>query len=395
VPFPFRIVVAAGALVAAGVASGCAPRRTEGTTAPSPSLRPTASATARPHTTFRATPAKLKLLPAVARDPARIYVPNRASGYVSVIDPRTLRVVSRIRTGLSPQHVVPAWNLRTLWVTSNGAGRTDGSVTAIDPRTAKPGRAIPVDDPYNMYFMPDGSSAIIVAEARARLDFRDPRTMRLKGSLPVPLCAGINHGDYARDFRYALFTCEFNGWLAKVDVVHRKVLGYLKLSKGGMPQDIRVGPGGNTFFVADMHADGVFIVDGLHLKEVGFIPTGVGAHGLYPSRNGTQLYVANRGTHALRGKPHSAYGSVSVIDFAPRRVVRRWTIPGGGSPDMGNVSADGRTLWLSGRFDATVYAIDTRTGKVRKIRVGAEPHGLAVWPQPGRYSLGHTGIMRP
>jgi hypothetical protein len=26
--------------------------------------------------------------------------------------------------------------------------------------------------------------------------------------------------------------------------------------------------------------------------------------------------------------------------------------------------------------------------------VGHEPHGLTVWPQPGRYSLGHTGNMR-
>ena len=394
-PFPFRIVAAACVLAAVGIASGCAPRRNERSTTTNASPRASVRPTPRPQPTFSDAQAQPKLLPAVARDLARIYVPNRGSGYVSVIDPRTLRVVGHIRTGLSPQHVVPAWNLRTLWVTSNGAGRTDGSVTAIDPRTAKPGRTIPVDDPYNMYFTPDGSSAIIVAEARARLDFRDPRTMRSKGSLRVPPCAGINHGDYARDARYAIFTCEFNGWLAKVDVARRKVLGYLKLSKGGMPQDIRVGPGGNTFFVADMHADGVFIVDGLHLKEVGFIPTGVGAHGLYPSRDGTQLYVANRGTHALRGKPHSKYGSVSVIDFATRRVVRRWAIPGGGSPDMGNVSADGRTLWLSGRFDASVYAIDTRTGKVRKIRVGAEPHGLAVWPQPGRYSLGHTGIMRP
>jgi DNA-binding beta-propeller fold protein YncE len=52
-------------------------------------------------------------------------------------------------------------------------------------------------------------------------------------------------------------------------------------------------------------------------------------------------------------------------------------------------------LWLSGRYDAAVYAIDTRTGRlIRRISVGAGPHGLCVYPQPGRYSLGHTGIMR-
>jgi hypothetical protein len=26
--------------------------------------------------------------------------------------------------------------------------------------------------------------------------------------------------------------------------------------------------------------------------------------------------------------------------------------------------------------------------------VGNGPHGAAVWPQPGRYSIGHTGILR-
>jgi YVTN family beta-propeller protein len=62
---------------------------------------------------------------------------------------------------------------------------------------------------------------------------------------------------------------------------------------------------------------------------------------------------------------------------------------------MGGISADGRTLWLSGRYDNVVYAIDTTTGKlIRTIRVGVQPHGLCVWPQPGRYSLGHTGILR-
>jgi DNA-binding beta-propeller fold protein YncE len=59
------------------------------------------------------------------------------------------------------------------------------------------------------------------------------------------------------------------------------------------------------------------------------------------------------------------------------------------------VSASGHVLWLSGRFDATVYAINTRTGElIRRIPVGPGPHGLCVYPQPGRYSLGHTGVMR-
>ena len=129
-------------------------------------------------------------------------------------------------------------------------------------------------------------------------------------------------------------------------------------------------PEGWIFYVADMHADGVFLIDGEKFRELGFIATGIGTHGLYPSRDATKLYVVNRGSHRVYGPPHGR-GSVSVLEFeiykmeTETSVAATWPIPGGGSPDMGNVSADGKQLWLSGRFDNVVYAIDTATGAVR------------------------------
>jgi len=106
-----------------------------------------------------------KLSPAVAGALPRVYVPNRQGNDVSVIDPATMKVVDRFPVGVNPQHVVPSWDLKTLWVTNNAEGRTDGSLTPIDPTTGKPGKTIAVDDPYNMYWSPDGKSAIVVAEA--------------------------------------------------------------------------------------------------------------------------------------------------------------------------------------------------------------------------------------
>ncbi|HZH83089.1 MAG TPA: hypothetical protein VFD87_08095 [Phototrophicaceae bacterium] len=334
-----------------------------------------------------------KLSPIVAKHLHLVYVPNRASNDVWVIDPATLKVIDKYKVGINPQHVVPSWDLKTLWVNNNAEGRTDGSVTPIDPLTGKPGKNIPVDDPYNMYFTPDGSAAIVVAEAHKRLDFRDPQTMALKYSIATPECRGINHADFSIDGRYAIFTCEYAKSIAKIDLVERKVAGYLKFSKGGMPQDVRISPDGKIFYVADMKAEGVFLVDGDKLTELGHIKTGLGTHGLYPSRDGTKLYVANRGVARVYGPPKGK-GSVSVIDFATRKVDKTWPIPGGGSPDMGNISIDGRQLWLSGRYDNCVYVIDTTTGEVKSIPVKTEPHGLTVWPQPGRYSLGHTGNLR-
>ena len=336
-----------------------------------------------------------KLSPAVAKALPRVYVPNLKSNDVTVIDPATLKVVDRFPVGVNPQHVVPSWDLTTLWVTNNAEHRTDGTLTPIDPVTGKPGPPVAVDDPYNMYFTPDGKSAVVVAEAMKRLDFRDPKTLALQGSVSAPRCGGINHGDYAIDGRYLIMTCEYASRLVKIDWRARKVLGYLTLPDGGIPQDVRVSPDGAIFYVADLKAGGVHLVDGDAFKHVGFIKTGVGTHGLYPSRDGTKLYVTNRGFSQIGGKPGVGKGSVSVVDFSTRQVVATWTLPRAGSPDMGNLSVDGKHLWLSGRYDRVVYVIDTSTGEVIKtIPVGHEPHGLTVWPQPGRYSLGHTGNMR-
>jgi YVTN family beta-propeller protein len=335
-----------------------------------------------------------KLNPVTANALPRVYVPNHSSNTVSVIDPATHKVVDTFHVGEGPQHIVPSWDMKTLWVANTANQTTHGSMTPIDPTTGKPGKNISVNDPYNMYFLPDGSSAIIVAEAYRRLELRDPQTMQLKSIIETPQCVGLNHADYSADYSYAVFTCEFGGGgLVKVDLVNQKVLGYLSFSKKGMPQDVRLSPDGKTFYVTDMMNDGVFLIDAATFKETDFIATGKGAHGLTTSRDGTRIYVGNRGSNRMPDKAGGP-GSVTVIEFATNKIVAQWPIPGGGSPDMGNVTADGKELWLAGRYDGQVYAIDTSTGAVTKINVGIEPHGLTVWPQPGRFSLGHTGNMR-
>ncbi|TIO21120.1 MAG: YncE family protein, partial [Mesorhizobium sp.] len=88
------------------------------------------------------------MAPAAAAALPRVYVPNRSSNSVSVIDPATLKEVDRFAVGSKPQHVVPSWDLKTLWVANNGTGK-NGSLTPIDPTTGKPGKQVPVDDPYN------------------------------------------------------------------------------------------------------------------------------------------------------------------------------------------------------------------------------------------------------
>jgi len=318
---------------------------------------------------------------AVKGDLYRVYVPNSDDSSVDVIDPTTRKVVDHFAVGRNPQHVVPSWDLQTLYVTNDKGN----SLTPIDPRTGKPGQTIPVDDPYNLYFTPDGSRAIVVAEARQDLDFRDPHTFALRHRLHVA-CAGVDHMDFSADGSYLIASCEFSGRMVKIDVAQERVLGYLQV--GGKPQDVKVEPAGKVFYVADMTKGGLHEIDGDSFTEIGFLPTGPEAHGLYPSRDARFLYVSNRGGRTNKG-------SISVVDFATRQVVATWHIPGGGTPDMGGVSPDGKELWLAGRRSRVVYAFDTTTGALlAKVPVGPGPHGACVWPQPGRYSIGHTGNMR-
>jgi YVTN family beta-propeller protein len=318
---------------------------------------------------------------AVRGDRALVYVPNSVSDTVTVISQRTLKAVATFHTGALPQHVTPSYDLRTLYV-DNDLGNT---LTPIDPRTGRPGRPIPVRDPYNLYFAPDGRYAIVVAERLQLLDFRDPHTMRLEHSLPVPMCRGVDHMDFSADGRFAYASCEFSGRVIEIDLRTLRVVRTLLLGDGQTnPQDVKLSPDGRTLYTADMASGGVWEIDPGDLRLIGFLRTGAGAHGLYASRDARVMYVSNREA-----------GSISLVSFKTRRVVASWQIPPPASPDMGNVSADGRTLWLSGRYNDEVYAIDTRSGRLRaRIPVGEGPHGLCVWPQPGRYSLGHTGVMR-
>jgi DNA-binding beta-propeller fold protein YncE len=309
----------------------------------------------------------------------RIYVPETLGNAVDEIDPSTFKVVRRFGVPEEPQHVTPAWDLRTLWVDSD-KGNT---LTPIDPVTGRAGKPRPVADPYNLYFTPDGRRAIVVAERLQRLDFRSPHTLRLMHSTPVN-CPGIDHMDFTADGRLALASCEFSGKLAVLDVRRERIVRYVSLPAGAAPQDVRLGPSGRWFYIADMAKGGVWTVAAGTMRVHRFIRTGAGTHGFVISRDARRLFISNRGE-----------GTISVLDFATNRLVARWRIPGGGSPDMGGVSASGNVLWLSGRWNSEVYAISTRTGRLlRRIAVGPGPHGLSVWPQPGRYSLGHTGTLR-
>ena len=310
--------------------------------------------------------------------PERVYVPNSTGNTVDVIDPKTFKVIDHYTVGSIPHHIAPAWDMSALYVDNEGSS----SLTVLDIHTGKPTGTIHIPFPYNLYFTPDGTKAIDVVERLQRIEFRDWRHgWALLGSVAIPW-PGPDHLDFSADGSYLMISTEWSGVVARVDVNSMRLSGYVRV--GGLPIDVRLSPDGTLFYVTNQGRMGVSVIDPVAMKEIQFIPTGRGAHGLYVSRDTKDLYVSNR-----------LEGSISVIDFATRSVVAKWRIPGGGSPDMLQLSPDGTQLWASGRYNRTVYVFDTRTGAVlARIPVGSEDHGLTYFPNVGAHSLGHNGVYR-
>jgi YVTN family beta-propeller protein len=347
-------------------------------THPTPSPAPTSASPSPGSTNVYAAITDPTLNPAVAGDPQYLYVPNGIPGTIEVIDPTTYRIVRTIRLGYRtfPEHVTPSWDMRWLYVDTSAASE----LAQIDPRTGKLVRIIRgVEHPYNLYFSPNGRYAIDVAEYYDQLRFHDPHSWKLIKALPLP-CNGPDHLDFSADGSYLMIGCEFDGNVIKVSLKTLAVVGKMNIT--GLPVDVKLSPDGKAFYVANQGTGGVYVIDPARMKVVRFIRTGRGAHGMAISRDTKDLYLTNR-----------LAGTISVIDFSQRRLVHTWFV--GGSPDMVQVSTDGSIIWVSNRYGTTVEAISSADGHViKRIEVGRDPHGLALFPQPGRFSLGHNGVFR-
>ena len=118
---------------------------------------------------------------------ARLRAEPRVEHGVGDRSRRRCRSSTRSTSGLNPQHVVPVVGPQDAvgHQQRRGHDRRHAHADRPDDGQARARRST-VDDPYNMYFTPDGKYAINVAEARKRLDFLDPQTMKVESSLDVP-----------------------------------------------------------------------------------------------------------------------------------------------------------------------------------------------------------------
>jgi DNA-binding beta-propeller fold protein YncE len=138
-----------------------------------------------------------------------------------------------------------------------------------------------------------------------------------------------------------------------------------RMEAGSAPAGIWVTPDQKYLLVGMTGADYVAVIDWQARTVVKQIQTGKGAHNFRALGDKRHLFLSNR-----------VSGTISIIDQQSLSKVGDIVglLPG---PDDMELSADGKTLWVTFRWARAVGVIDVPSRKLMKtIRVGKSPHGI-------------------
>jgi YVTN family beta-propeller protein len=294
-----------------------------------------------------------------ARAEGLAFVINSGAASISVIDVATHKELRRIPVLREPHHMALTPDHRYLLV----GDTTANEVLFLNPRTGVLEHRMPMADPYQLTFSPDGKFLTIAGLARNQVDVysvtgaADPAAM-LKLLKRFPMASMPSHINYAPDSSAVYVSLQGTDGLAAIDLRRMEVLW--KAVVGKTPAGVLWHNG--KVLVGIMGADYVAVVDPATGRVVDRIHTGNGPHVLFMSHDGKELYVTDR-----------VGGTIAVLDPATMRVMRHFDLPGG--PDDMDFAPDGR-IWISRRFAHSVAVLDPATGKTELIEVARSPHGI-------------------
>jgi len=269
----------------------------------------------------------LAAAPAAALEPdgAYLYVPNRASSDVAVIDHATQRLIARIEVGKVPHQVAVSDRLGKL-VASNTA---DNTVSVIDLATLRPEATLALDhEPEHMELSPDGLTVAV---------------------------GNIGAGTVS------LISLEEPRETARVDGLFE-------------PHNMTFSADGSLLYVANLGAEHVSVVDVAAARVVNEIP--VAEPTALASKGGTDaeyqgiINVTRTPDGRLGFAAHGEGNVMAVIDLRTQRKVKSLEL--GELPWRAYSTADGRFMLVPNNGDATVSVISTSSLEVVATLPGAE-----------------------
>ena len=286
----------------------------------------------------------------------RVIVLNSGDGTVSIIDRATRKVVDTYPVGKEPHHLVTSLKEDELVV----ANAASNDLVFLNPLTGEVKRRLPrISDPYQLGYSPDGKWFISVSLRLDRVDIYAMPDYALKAR--VAMAKTPSHVAFSNDSRFAYITMQDSNELVALDLTSHKESW--RMSIGKTPAGIWMSPQG-LLFIGIMGQDFVQVIDPAKRETVKKLVTGRGAHNVFPMGDGTRALVSNR-----------VDGTSTPIDYKALTVGK--PIKVGRGVDCMEVSADGKEVWATVRWEAKVAVIDmTGVKPIEYIPVGRSPHGI-------------------
>nr|WP_043347403.1 cytochrome D1 domain-containing protein [Cupriavidus basilensis] len=289
-----------------------------------------------------------------------VVVLNSGDATVTLIDKDTQKVLETFPIGKEPHHLIATPDDKSL-IVANAVGN---DLVFLDPVTGKVQQRLPnIDDPYQIGFSPDQKWFLTTGNRLDRVDVYRWDGKALKIAKQLPLAKTPSHIAFTADSRVAFVTLQDSNEVVAIDLPTQTVMW--RMNAGSAPAGVWVTPDQKYLLVGMTGADYVAVIDWHTRTVVKQIQTGKGAHNFRAVGDKRHLFLSNR-----------VSGTISIIDQQTLAKVGDITgLPAG--PDDMELTADGKTLWVSFRWARSVGLIDVASRKlVKTIRVGRSPHGI-------------------
>jgi DNA-binding beta-propeller fold protein YncE len=173
-----------------------------------------------------------------------LYVTTELEKSISIIDPKTLRIVGSVPTGQEQSHMLVLSRDGSRGYTANVG---PGTVSVLDMKARKTLAIIPISkSTQRIAISRDGSMVFTADQAKPQLAVIDTATNRVKTWLPLP---GIGYGTAPTlDGRWLLVALRTSKQVAVVDLKTMQVAKTIDVPDG--PAEILIAPDGKTAYVA-------------------------------------------------------------------------------------------------------------------------------------------------
>lgn len=290
-----------------------------------------------------------------------VVVLNSGDASITLIDQSTQQPLQTFAVGKEPHHLMATPDNQSL-IVANSVGN---SLMILDPKSGKLQRTLnKIEDPYQIGFTPDRKWFVDTCLRLDRVDLYRYDGSDLTLAKRLPLAKTPSHLAFTRDSKTVFVTLQDSDQLAAIDLASQTVLWTMPMG-GKLPAGLWLTPNDQYLLVGMTGENYVAVVDWRARKVIKTIPTGKGAHNFRSLADGRHVLVSNRVASTISILDQSTLTKVG--DIGGLR-------PG---PDDMELTADGRFLWVTFRWDRRVGVIDMATRKlVKTVRVGNSPHGL-------------------